>query len=226
MAYWQAGAAVLGAYGSYSGGRSANAANVGLNRANREWQERMSNTAYQRSAKDLEKAGLNRILALGGPASSPTNQAPKVENTLKDAAPQAAQAALTAAQIKNIESQTEKTKAETIGVHQMNDIKSGAANVGKDAGQLYEAGKGFIQTDGPNVIKGAQDIGKSIVTEAKSLWDSAASKLDNFTAKMEVQELKNKKFTDNTKRWHKLSNGKWYDLKNHKVVEIRTTKKR
>lgn len=37
----------------------------------RQWQQRMSSTAYQRAAKDLEAAGLNRILALGSPASTP-----------------------------------------------------------------------------------------------------------------------------------------------------------
>lgn len=59
-----AGANLLGSVGS--GMASAKAAQKQM-----DFQERMSNTAYQRSAKDLELAGLNRILAIGSPATTP-----------------------------------------------------------------------------------------------------------------------------------------------------------
>jgi len=74
--------AVENIYDTVSGAKGARAAS----QKQMDFQERMSNTAYSRAAKDLEKAGLNRILALGSPASTPAGSAAPVPNMIQDVA--------------------------------------------------------------------------------------------------------------------------------------------
>lgn len=113
---WMAAATFGAGLLSAGGQKQANAQNAALAREQMAFQERMSNTAYQRAAKDLEAAGLNRILALGSPASSPGGQTARMENTMAPIANATAQAAMQAAQIKLINAQAEKTKNEAAAI--------------------------------------------------------------------------------------------------------------
>lgn len=87
-------------------------ANDRLAEKNRDWQEYMSNTAYQRAATDLEKAGLNRVLALGNAATTPSGATASIEK------PSLAQTGIMASSAKQ---QIAQSKAEEALIHQRED---------------------------------------------------------------------------------------------------------
>lgn len=124
---------VLGAALNYLGARNANKTNIALARESMRFgrenmreqmgfQERMSNTSYQRAMQDMRAAGLNPILAANsGGASTPSGSSPggqpgHVGNEFANAVSSAMDLRRSRAEIANLESQNKNLDAQNVEI--------------------------------------------------------------------------------------------------------------
>lgn len=144
-----------------------------------EFQERMSNTSYQRARKDLEAAGFNPLLVSTGGASTPQGAMASMEDV--------GQKMLTSGlEVYNAKLATDKQGAEISNIRKDNQLKE--AQRQKTLVDAEVARKGLPESELKNTIYDKiKEQYKSTAKEFKSILDSKEP--ENFGVKLSPEVL-------------------------------------
>lgn len=188
-----AGTAIGGAIDSDNAQSDAERFSTNSAEASRAWQERMSNTAYQRGMRDIEKAGLNPMLAYSqGGANVPVGATAQYPGAV-GAQTQAAGASVASASAAESQASTaakigdatvRKTAQEIENLQSTNDqIKAIVLNLGQEYQNLVK--EGYNKTEVGNHLRATIDKLKAEIPLINSeMWRNDASAA---LAKMQTQ---------------------------------------
>lgn len=164
---WDALGSIAGALIGRSSARDINRQQAGMTREQMDFQERMSNTAFQRGMTDMRAAGLNPILAYKqGGASTPAGAQPP---QFRDPAASAREAAISIAALKKANAEADMAqqdakafKKEAGGPRYIQTTQSLQRILGKELQTIVNAAKGLV-----NVYRGDSGGAQLMMNSAK-----------------------------------------------------------
>lgn len=152
-----AAAAAIAGGASLVGGLFGNRASAREAQKNRNFQEDMSNTSYQRAVHDMKAAGINPMLAAKtGGASTPSGSTASQSDPITPAVNSAAQAYAQSAAVENVKAQTETTKADAdLKEANAEYVRAQTAGYSKQVGLIEAQTQGQLASAGESVRRTA-----------------------------------------------------------------------
>lgn len=180
----------------------ANEANVALNEKQMRFQERMSNTAYQRAMLDMKKAGLNPMLAFQqGGASVPNGASANIQAASKTGLANTALSAFTGIQnSRNQTAQTNANIAQAESTIKLQDTQS-AKNMADTQRQIVDTQREKSRLPREQLNEKLYNRGTNILERVLETSANGAKQLEKVI----------------TPGWKNHENSEW-DFKNNKIV--------